>query len=454
MKKLIDYLTSNLNKGHKRSVKARKNIIASFVIKGVSILIGFIFVPLLYNHLGPVEYGIWITLTGIIAWVIYFDIGLGNGLRNRFAESLAKNEHEKAKIYVSTTYAGFSIIFGLIFLIFLIINPFLNWSNILKAPPELEQQLSFLAVFVLGFFLLRFTLQLLSVLMLADQRTALSNIFDPASNLLALILTVLVILFAKPSLLTLGIIMAATPVLILIAASLYYYSNDYKRYRPDFKTINFKYFKDLANLGVRFFIIQITVVIIMSTNSIIITQIAGPEAVSQYQIANKFFGTAMMLFVIITNTYWSAYTEAYVKKEFAWIKKVNRNMIAGWGGVLIGLAIMLFLAEDFYRLWIGKEVGIPFMLSAMMALFNAVYIWYIIFIYFINATGKITLQLYISVLAAIFYIPLAIFLAGPLGMGASGVVLGSALAYLPGAIIAPFQFYKIVNQKDTGIWAK
>lgn len=454
MKKIINYFKSKINKGHKRSVKARKNIIASFVIKGLSILIGFIFVPLLYNNLGPVEYGIWITLTSIIAWVIYFDIGLGNGLRNRFAESLAKNEHRKARIYVSTTYAGFSIIFGILFILFLIINPFLNWSVILKAPPELEHQLSFLAVFVLGFFLLRFVLQLVGVLLMADQRTALSSIFDPASNLLALILTIAVILLGQPTLLNLGIIMAAAPVVLLSAASIYYYNRDYKRYRPDLKFINFKYFKDLANLGVRFFIIQVTVVIIMSTNSIIITQVVGPEAVSQYQIANKYFGIAMMLFVIISNTFWSAYTEAYVKKEFNWIKKVNRSLITVWVLVLAGLIVMLIFADSFYRLWIGKDVGIPFLLSAMMALFNAVYIWYIIFIYFINSTGKITLQLYISVIVAIFNIPLSIFLAGPLGMGAAGVVLGSALTYLPGAIIAPFQFYKIVNQKDTGIWAK
>lgn len=454
MKKLIDYFISKLNKGHKRSVKARKNILVSFVIKGISILVGFIFVPLLYNHLGAVEYGIWITLTSIIAWVIYFDIGLGNGLRNRFAESLAKNEHRKARIYVSTTYAGFTIIFGTIFLIFLIINPFLDWSIILKAPPELEHQLSFLAVFVLGFFLLRFILQLLMVLLMADQRAALSAAIGPASNLLSLLGTLVVIWFATPTLLNLGMVMSAAPFVILGIATIYFFSKDYKRYRPSFKTIQFKYFKDLANLGVRFFIIQVTVVIIMSTNSIIITQVVGPEAVSQYQIANKYFGIAMMLFVIISNTYWSAYTEAYVKKEFSWIKKVNRNMLMGWGGVLIGLVIMLLFAKDFYRLWIGKEVGIPFLLSAMMALFNAVYIWYIIFIYFINSTGKITLQLYVSVVVAIFNIPLSIFLAGPLGMGAAGVVLGSVLTYLPGAIIAPFQYYKIVNQKDTGIWAK
>ncbi|GAB1404962.1 O-antigen export protein [Lentimicrobium sp.] len=445
---------SLLNKGHKRSVRARKNIIASFAIKGVSIVIGFIFVPLLYNHLGAMEYGIWITLTSIIAWVIYFDIGLGNGLRNRFAESLAKNEHQKAKIYVSTTYAGFGLIFGGVFLLFLIVSPFLDWEVILKAPPGLAHQLSYLTIFVFGFFLLRFILQLINVILMADQRNALSNIFDPASNLLALILTVIIIVFATPTLFNLAIVISIAPVILLGIASIYLFRNDYKQYRPDFKTINFKYFKDLANLGLRFFIIQITVVIIMSTNSIIITQVVGPEAVSEYQIANKYFGMAMMLFVIISNIYWSAYTEAYVKKEFAWIKKVNRNLIRIWGAVLVGLVILLIFADSFYRLWIGKDVNIPFELSLMMAIFNGVYIWYIIFIYFINATGKIMLQLYISVIVATINIPLSIFLAGPMGLGAAGVVLGSALTYLPGAIIAPIQYYKIVNQKDEGIWAK
>ena len=215
----------------------------------------------------------------------------GNLMRvMREAEALAKNENDKAKVYVSTTYAGFSIIFGTIFLLFLIVNPFLSWSSILKAPLELEQQLSILAIFVVGFFFLRFALQLVTVLLMADQRTALSSVFDPASNLLALILTILVILFAKPTLLNLGIIIAAAPVVLLGVASIYFFTHDYKLYRPDFKFIDFKYFKDLANLGVRFFIIQITVVIIMSTNSIIITQIVGPEAVSHYGIANKYFG--------------------------------------------------------------------------------------------------------------------------------------------------------------------
>ncbi|HOP12476.1 MAG TPA: LPS biosynthesis flippase, partial [Lentimicrobium sp.] len=102
MKKLLLRYIERFNSGHSRSVKARKNILASFFIKGVSIIVGFIFVPLLIGYLGEVEYGIWITMSSILAWVNYFDIGLGNGLRNRFAESLAKGEHQMARIYVST----------------------------------------------------------------------------------------------------------------------------------------------------------------------------------------------------------------------------------------------------------------------------------------------------------------------------------------------------------------
>ena len=78
-----------LDKGHERTVKAKKNIVASFVIKGLNIAIGLILVPLTINYLNPTKYGIWITLSSVIGWFSFFDIGLGNGLRNRFAEAIA-----------------------------------------------------------------------------------------------------------------------------------------------------------------------------------------------------------------------------------------------------------------------------------------------------------------------------------------------------------------------------
>ena len=123
--------------GHQRSVKAKKNIIASFFLKGISILINLILIPLTIDYLNPTNFGIWITLTSIIAWFNYFDIGLGNGLRNKLAAAKAKGDIELGQVYISTTYALITIIAVVFFILFTIINPFLNWGEIFNCPDKL-----------------------------------------------------------------------------------------------------------------------------------------------------------------------------------------------------------------------------------------------------------------------------------------------------------------------------
>src|ERR1035437_1248303 len=83
--------------GHSRTVRAKKNITISLVLRGVSIFISLIMVPLTIHYISPVKYGIWITLSSIVGWFGFFDIGLGHGLRNRFAEALAAKKHELAQ---------------------------------------------------------------------------------------------------------------------------------------------------------------------------------------------------------------------------------------------------------------------------------------------------------------------------------------------------------------------
>lgn len=149
------------SKGHKRTIQAKKNIIASFIIKGLNIAIGLALVPLTIHYLNPTKYGIWITLSSIIGWFGFFDIGLGHGLRNRFAEALATGKYELARTYVSTTYAILSLIIGCVLFIFYLINPFLNWGKILNVSNELalHSELSVLALVVFTFFCLRFVFQ-------------------------------------------------------------------------------------------------------------------------------------------------------------------------------------------------------------------------------------------------------------------------------------------------------
>jgi len=83
-------MLSNLLSTQDRTKRAVQNIGISLFIKGGSILISFLLIPLTLDYLNPYEYGIWLTLNSVLSWVYLFDIGLGNGLRNRLAEALAK----------------------------------------------------------------------------------------------------------------------------------------------------------------------------------------------------------------------------------------------------------------------------------------------------------------------------------------------------------------------------
>ena len=182
----IAFVNAILGKGHNRSVRAKKNIIASFLVKGMSIAISLLVVPLTINYLNTSRYGIWLTLSSIVGWFSFFDIGFGNGLRNKFAESVAKGEHENARKYVSTTYAILSLIVACVIILYFFISPFLNWSKILNTAPEMASELSLLAMIVILFFCLQFVLQLITTVITANQQPAKASLFNFFGSLFSL----------------------------------------------------------------------------------------------------------------------------------------------------------------------------------------------------------------------------------------------------------------------------
>ena len=75
--------------GSERSVIIKKNIVQSSGFKVASIIISLLVVPITIDYVNAEQYGIWLTLSSIVHWISYFDLGLGHGLRNKFAEAKA-----------------------------------------------------------------------------------------------------------------------------------------------------------------------------------------------------------------------------------------------------------------------------------------------------------------------------------------------------------------------------
>lgn len=440
--------------GHERTVKAKKNIVLSIFIKGMSMVVGFLMVRITLDYLDKTTYGIWLTLTSFFAWFTFFEVGLGNGLKNKLAEALAVKDYELGKAYVSTTYAILTMVVSIVAISFFIGNFFIDWTSILNTDKELLNQLRNLTFIVFGFFFLRFVLQLIDIVLFADQRPAIGNALGPIGNLIVLIIIYILTKTTEGSLIYLGWVLSVVPVIVLIVATIYFYTHDYKLIAPSLKYVKMEYAKDLLNLGVKFFFIQIVGLIVYQSSNIIIAQYFGPSEVTVYNIAYKYFSILMMAFTIIVAPFWSAYTEAWVKNDVVWIKNTVKKLLMIWGGLSLGGIVMLLFAQQFYHLWIGDKVTIPFDLSFVLLIYFITYNFGGIFVMFINGIGKIKLQMYTSAIGALVFISIALVLIKYFEVGIIGLIIASIVSNFYGLILAPIQFSKLINKKASGIWNK
>lgn len=226
----------------------------------------------------------------------------------------------------------------------------------------------------------------------------------------------------------------------------------YKSIRPSLKFVRIKYFKELMSLGTQFFIIQIACLVLFMTSNLVISQLFGPEEVTPYNIAFKYFSLVNIGFTVILTPIWSAITEAYTIKDMVWIRKVTKKLLWIWLGSVMITLLMIYIADKIYIWWVGDDVNIPFSLSFVCGIYVCIANWNNIFAYIINGIGKIRLQLYSSILAAILFLPLAFFFGRLWEI--SGVMLAMCFCLFISSVWSPIQYWKIISDKAQGIWNK
>ncbi len=440
--------------GHARTLKTKRNVVALFLLRGISMAINLLLVPLTLNYLNPTKYGIWLTLTSLIAWVNVLDFGLGNGLRNKFAEALARNDDDSAKMYVSTTYFFIGVIMLGAIIVFLAINPFLNWARILNTPAEMGSELSSLAAFVATFFCMRLLFGLIGTVLLADQRPAMSNAVEVVTNGVSLCVIYLLTRVSNGSLFWLGFAVSFLTAAVPFIFNFWFFSRDYRRFLPSLKFVRIEHGRELVTLGIKFFILSITGIVTFATSNIIITQMFGPAEVTPFNIAFKYYGIGTTAFTIILTPLWSAYTEAFVRGDTEWILRTMKKMRAYWLLLAGAIVVMTLFADLFYGLWVGKNVQVPILLSACMGAYVLITTWCNLYGYVTNAVGKVQLQIRVAIAVSLAIIPVSVLCAGSLGLRSAGVVLGTCICMLPGCFIWPIQARKIVTGEASGVWAK
>ncbi|HEY3371200.1 MAG TPA: oligosaccharide flippase family protein [Prolixibacteraceae bacterium] len=451
---MIRKLKNFITQGNKRSVEAKKNVIGSLVIKVMSIAISLVMVPMTLHYINPTQYGIWITMSSMVAWISFFDIGFTQGLRNRFAEAKAKGDQELARTYVSTAYFFIGIIFISIWIILLIVNQFIDWGRLLNVNEKSAREVSVLAYIIFSYFCFQFVFKIISTILIADQKPAKAVLLDLFGQFFSLITIYILTKLTTGSLIYLALALGVAPTLVIVGANLYFFRTNYKDYAPSMRFVKKKYARDIVTLGLKFFVLQIAAIVQYQSILFLITHYFDPLQATSYNIAYKYFGILQMGFVILVSPLWSGVTDAYNSGDIDWIKNVVRTYLYILIPFILLGAIMLAVAGTVYEMWLGKGVvQISFNISLLCYIFFATGMFATVFVFVINGIGALQVQFYSSIITAIGFVVLSMLMIKRFHFGIESILISSIIANVYGYIIAPIQYYNIIIKRSKSpVW--
>lgn len=445
------YLYQRFIGSDKRTALVRKNILLSFFVKGWSALVQFLMIPLTLKCLGNYENGIWLTISAILLWIDNLDIGLGNGLRNKIAEYIAKDDILSARKAVSSTF----------FMLILLMIPIAVVLNTLIANVDLYTFLNvdksivgnLSGVFSVSIMIVcsTFIFKFIGNVYMGLQLPAINNIIVTSGQTLSLVITFAVYLLGEGSLLMIAIINTLSPLLAYLISYPITFSLKYKELRPNIRCVNTHSMKELFDTGIKFFILQIASMLLFMSSNIIISKYYSPAMVTPYQVAYRYYCVIILLFSIICIPYWSATTDAYQKGDRQWMMRADKtlNKILLYGTLLA--VVMVIFSKWIYLLWVGSQVQIPFEMTVLMAAYIMVLVISTRYSYILNGIGALNLQLLMTVGATVAYVVLSVFIAH-YTHNINYLLLLMCAVNMPGLIVNYIQYKKILNGRAKGIW--
>lgn len=415
MDKSVKVIATKIN--DKKTYDILINSISSLIIKGGGFIISFVSMPLYINYFHNEQVlGMWFTLLSILSWIFTFDLGLGNGLRNKLVEVLDKKDDKLAKMYISSTYTMLGSISIVISIVLLIVFKYVNWNLILNVNNNIVSANTLLITVTILFIgiMINFWLKLINSVLYALQKPAINNLLLLITSIFQLVYLIIVngkSIDVELNLIKLSCVYVITINLPLIIASILVFNKDLKYCKPTIRNSSLKIAQSILKVGGIFFIVQIAFMLIMSTNEIIISNIYGANYVVEYQVYYRIFMAIGTVFSLALTPIWSSVTKAVVDKEFQWLKKINKVIDRVTLFAVVVEIIIIPLIPIIVKVWLGKNaIDISYLHCVLFSIFGSLFIINISLTTIANGIGYLNTQLYCYSLGTIFKLPVIMIL--------------------------------------------
>ncbi|MCF8341781.1 MAG: hypothetical protein K9I82_12455 [Chitinophagaceae bacterium] len=329
-----------------------------------------------------------------------------------------------------------------------------HWQFVFHSSFLKNDELRILLNYIFTFFSLRFVFQTIGIIYTSAQNSAVNTLINTVSSIISLLLILTIKFFDKSgNLLFLTSALTIIPVLCYFLLTLYAFSTKFNFIRPEIKYIDFSLIKDLMSLGFKFFLMQITSLILFSSSSILISIFFGPSEVVTYNIVFKLFQLPLMLFSIILSPYWTTFTVAFVNMDFDWLRKTVQKLRNLSLFFIILIVLLAIFNQYIFDLWLKSKVKIPVALVYALAIYSAMTIYLSIYSTFLNGIGKIHLTFRLTFLGVLIYI-VTFFSIMNIFHSNLSVVIAIIFSTILGLVVQVSQTNRILENRANGIWNK
>lgn len=403
-------------------------VLSAVAGRGIGVLANFFVVPLTVRYLGAERYGVWITLTSILAYLTIFDLGIGSTTINGVTEALANGDVDTARQRVNTAYLTLVVIALVVAVGISFAWPMISWPAILgdKSPGD-YREITEAATVAAAIVLINFPLSATPRIFGACRKVTLSNIWTSFGSIVSLA-AIVVATRLKTGLPGLVVAVSGATLVVGILSTVWLYRH-FDWLKLTFRDARWEKVRGLLQTGLPFFAAQISGIILFQTDNVIIAQIMGAKSVTPYSITWKLFSYATLLQVVALPALWPAYADAFARRDFAWVKKAYRyNVLIAVSSTTAFVLIFLVIGRKFIEIWAGPAAVPTFGLLAGMGVWTIMssFLWCESCL--LGAAGRVKGQAIYSGIGAAVNIIVSVIL-GRL-MGLVGIILGTLTAYL------------------------
>ncbi len=411
--------------------------LTSLASKGGNIVLQILAIPMAYGVLGGESFGVFAMISTLITFVLLSELGVGPGLTNVLAKSIANEDNHRAREAFSTAFfltVGLSLlgclaVMGVVMAIpvdRLFGEKFAAYADTMRSGVMLG----------VGIVFVKMVSSLGDRARAAYQETFITNLYGAVANLTAGI--VLVLAINRLPEVWFMIVVVNGSLAFALAINMIHLWVHRPHLFPRWKLVDPAIAKFLLHDGLAFCASLSLAPIAKDLGlRLILGHMGGPAVVAIFDILERLMVFVFGFVVMFTFPLWPALSDAAARRDFEWIRQARRRLyLLALAAATLFIAGLTAFGPWAIHIWLQGELTLSRLVLFAFSIYVSVHVWHHVHHIFLAGLDSIRLVAVVVLIELPFF-----FLTGYLGYSwhaLPGLFLGLALFGLIASFLFPY----------------